>query len=100
MAFASGINHFLVLFIGYGIFSAATEGVSKAWISLISEPKDTATAIGTYTAFQSVCAMIASTLTGLIWMTMGSTFAFLGIAAVTLIVSIYLLTIPNPNFRA
>ena len=96
MAYASTIEHFFILFIGYGIFSAATEGISKAWISNISKKEDTATAIGTYTAFQSVCTMLASTTTGLIWMYFGSTQAFVFIAIVSILVAFYLVFIPKP----
>ncbi len=58
---------FYALFFLYGLYAAGTEGISKAWISNICDKKDTATAIGTYAAFQSVTALIASTLAGLIW---------------------------------
>ncbi|HRI61070.1 MAG TPA: MFS transporter, partial [Saprospiraceae bacterium] len=55
MAFAAEEFVFLALFFLYGIYAAATEGVAKAWITNICEKKDTATAIGTFTAFQSIC---------------------------------------------
>lgn len=66
-------------FLLYGLYAAATEGVSKAWISNISAKEDTATAIGTYSAFQSICTMLASSLAGLIWWQFG--------AAATLVLS-------------
>ena len=47
-----------LLFLIYGLYAAATEGISKAWISNISNKADTATAIGTYTGFQSICTML------------------------------------------
>ena len=62
-------NNFYVLyalFFLYGIYAAATEGISKAWISNITDKKDTATAIGTYAGFQSICTMLASSFAGLI----------------------------------
>jgi len=86
-------NNFYVvgtLFLLYGVYSAATEGISKAWISNICDKKDTATAIGTYTAFQSVLTMIASTLTGLIWYNFGPSLAFIVTGSVSLLVVIYL----------
>jgi hypothetical protein len=47
-------------FLLYGIYAAATEGVSKAWISIF-ERKDTATAIGTYLqAFTMLASSMAS----------------------------------------
>lgn len=63
------------------------EGVSKAWISNITDPKDTATAIGTYAGFQSLCTMLASSLAGLIWFRFGAMATFLvsGIAALLIV---------------
>ena len=55
---------FFGLFFLYGIYASATEGISKAWISIITDKKDTATAIGTYSGLQSICTMLASSLTG------------------------------------
>ena len=78
-----------MLFILYGIYAATTEGIAKAWISNIADKKETATAIGTYTAFQSICSLLASTISGLIWFEYGSTTAFLTTAIISLIVFIY-----------
>jgi hypothetical protein len=44
-------KRYVLLFALYGIYAAASEGISKAWISNISKEK-TATAIGNYSAFQ------------------------------------------------
>jgi MFS family permease len=93
MAFNPSLNLYFVLFFLYGIFAAATEGISKAWISNIVDKKDTATAIGTLTGFQSICAMLASSLTGLIWFWYGSATAFLMIVIVTVLVIVYFLAI-------
>jgi len=82
---------FVILFLLYGIYAAATEGIAKAWISNISDKKDTATAIGTYTGFQSICSLFASSFTGLIWYQWGSTPAFIVTAVVTLLVIVYFL---------
>ncbi|MEI7964970.1 MAG: MFS transporter [Chitinophagaceae bacterium] len=81
---------YLFLFIGYGIYQAATDGVSKAWISNMVDKKDTATAIGTFTGFQSIGMLIASSLCGVLWMVFGSMITFLITAAIALIVLIYL----------
>lgn len=71
------------LFFGYGLYAAATEGISKAWISNISDKKDAATAIGTYAGLQSLCALLASTLAGAIWYGFGpgATFLVAGVGA-------------------
>ena len=96
MAINTNIYVFFGLFFLYGIYAAATEGISKAWISNITNKKDTATAIGTFSGLQSICTMLASSLTGLIWFQFGATTAFILTASVTLIVFAYFFTIPKP----
>lgn len=77
------------LFLLYGAFSAATEGISKAWISNICEKKDTATAIGTYAGMQSICTMLASSICGLIWYYYGAAATFIVTGSITVLVIIY-----------
>ncbi len=81
----------VVLFFLYGLFSAATEGISKAWISNVTDKKDTATAIGTYASFQSVCTMLASSIAGLIWFQFGANVTFVLTGFVSLCLVIYFL---------
>ncbi|NVK49564.1 MAG: MFS transporter [Cyclobacteriaceae bacterium] len=97
MAFNTKIYFFFGLFFLYGIYASATEGISKAWISNITDKKDTATAIGTFSGLQSICAMLASSLTGLIWFQFNATIAFLVTATVTLFVLVYFISIPKPT---
>ena len=92
MAFNANIYVLFALFFLYGIYASATEGISKAWISNISDKKDTATAIGTFAGLQSICTLLASSLTGLIWYKFGVTFAFLTTAIATVFIVIYFLT--------
>lgn len=73
------------LFFLYGIYAAATEGISKAWISNICEPSDIATAIGTFSGLQSICTLLASTLAGLIWYYAGAAATFLTSSIITLL---------------
>ena len=97
MAVNTNLYFFFGLFFLYGIYASATEGISKAWISNISDKKDTATAIGTFSGLQSICTMLASSLTGLIWFKFGATTAFTITSIMTIVVIIYfVLTIPNP----
>lgn len=95
MAINTNLYFFFGLFFIYGVYASTTEGISKAWISNISDRKDTATAIGTYTGLQSICTMIASSLTGFIWFWLGAKFAFIITACATLLVVIYFLSIPK-----
>ena len=78
------------------MYASATEGISKAWISNIVPKDETATAIGTYSGLQSICALIASSLTGFLWFTFGPMITFVITAAVTLVVIGYLLTFHRP----
>ncbi len=77
------------LFLLYGIYAACTEGIAKAWISNITSKEDTATAIGMFAGFQSICAFIASALTGFIWFQFGATVAFATTSGIALVVVVY-----------
>jgi MFS family permease len=83
---------FLLLFI-YGIFAAATDGVTKAWITNIAHNTNTATAIGFYTSCESVCALIASMVAGFIWAGWGSFYTFFITAIIAIVVFMYFLLI-------
>lgn len=81
---------FISLFALYGFYAAASEGISKAWISNIVDKHETATAIGTYTGFQSIAALLASSFCGLLWYNFGARVTFLTTAVITVSVIIYL----------
>ncbi len=82
-----------VLFTLYAMYAAATEGISKAWISNMVNKKDTATAIGTFSGFQSIAALVASTLTGFLWLKLGPQLTFLITSVTSLLVAAYLVTL-------
>lgn len=88
-AFNQSLAGFIFLFIAYGIYAACTEGISKAWITRIVKKDEIATAIGTYTGFQSIAALFASSFAGWLWYTFGAQAAFLSSAVVCLLVIIY-----------
>ncbi len=96
MSITSNLYFFFGLFFLYGIYASATEGISKAWISNITDRKNTATAIGTYSGLQSICTMLASSLTGLIWYHFNAKTAFMTTAIVSSLLIGYFLTIPKP----
>lgn len=89
MSFNFNSAEFFILFFFYGIYIASTEGVSKAWISNIVSKNDVATAIGAYSALQSVGSLIANPLTGLLWFYFGSTIAFIVIASIVFLLIFY-----------
>ncbi len=88
-AINSNLYIFFLLFFIYGIYAAATEGISKAWISNVANKNETATAIGTFTAFQSICTMLASTIAGLLWYNFSPTATFVVTAITSIITAIY-----------
>jgi MFS family permease len=90
MAYAHSNIVFAALFFLYGVYAGATEGIAKAWITTICKKEKTATAIGTYTAFQSVITLIASSLAGIIWFSFGASVTFLLSGIVALFISIYM----------
>ena len=85
------------LFLLYGIYASATEGIAKAWISNITDKKNTATAIGTYSGFQSICAMLASSLAGLIWYRFGASETFLVTGFATILILFYFVFLVKPK---
>ncbi len=101
--FGMATNHNIYVFFGlfflYGIYAAATEGISKAWISNMVDKKDTATAIGTYSGFQSICTMLASSLAGFIWFQFGAGAMLIMAGTATVLVIAYLsfAVQPAPN---
>ena len=88
-AFDPSINTIFILFGIYGIFSAATDGVSKAWITNIAHNQNTATAVGFYTSCQSICTLGASIIAGFVWDKFGSSYAFAITASIAFLVMIY-----------
>ena len=97
MALMSGGTPFFFFFFAYGIYSSATEGISKAWISNTCESQDLGTALGTFLGFQSITLMIASILTGILWSLIGASTTFLIVGSITTILIFYFLTLKNPG---
>lgn len=89
MAIQTSLASMILAFILYGGFYACTEGIARAWISDVIPDKEFATAIGTYTAFQSLSLLLASSLAGIIWQTYGPVYLFSISALAALIVSVY-----------
>ncbi len=97
MAWASAPWMIAALFFLYGVYAAATEGIAKAWISNVVPPTETASAIGTYAGFQSLCALGASSLAGALWFGFGpvATFVVTGVAALVVLAYTWAL-VPEP----
>jgi MFS family permease len=93
-ATVTGKEAFVFLFILYGAFAASTEGLAKAWISNLCRKEDTATAIGSFLAFQSLAMLAASMLTGFLWWQFGPVTALTTSAAGALLVAFLLYRSP------
>ncbi|MBS1976762.1 MAG: MFS transporter [Bacteroidetes bacterium] len=95
--FAGNIYEYALLFALYGAFAACSEGISKAWISLLVSPGQTATAIGSFAGLQSIAALLASATAGIAWTLLGSSSPFLITAAGTFVLLIYFVRLRDPH---
>jgi MFS family permease len=78
------------LFLIYGLYAAATEGIAKAWITNLADERNTATAVGFFTSIESICTLLASLIAGAIWSSYGAAAAFFLTAAASVATIIYL----------
>ncbi len=91
MVFVQSEMMMYVLFFIYGIYAAATDGVSKAWISKIVPHSETATAIGFYASCSSFATLFASSVAGLLWVSFSPDVTFSFAAIGVLLVAGYFL---------
>lgn len=100
IAFTNNLFSITLIFVLYGIYAAATEGIAKAWISNLTPKNEVASAIGTFSGFQSLAAMVASTLAGFMWYYFGSNITFFVTSGVTFLVIIYFIfAVPFKQFN-
>jgi MFS family permease len=88
-----------LIFLAYALYASATEGISKALITNLSDKKDTATAVGFYAAFSSICTLVASSVGGLIWTTISSKAMFLFSAVGVIMVVVYFVVMFGRRLR-
>lgn len=92
---------FYVLFGIYGIYMAATEGVSKAWVASLCKKEEVGTAIGLLVALQSIALMIASALAGVLWTFYGASVTFMLTAIMSVLVLGFMwISVPKPESKA
>lgn len=82
-----------ILFAFYGIYSASTEGITKAWVSDLIPDELRASAIGLLTMLSSLSIMLGSFLAGILWDQFGSTVPFLISSIVSFIIAIVFLVL-------
>lgn len=90
MANATSEVFIFFMFFLYGVYAAATEGIAKSWITNMVPDENAATAIGTFTAGQSIASMLASTLAGMIWYCYGPAPAFLLTSVMAISVALFM----------
>jgi MFS family permease len=88
--YSDKLYQFFILFGVYAVFTAMTDGVSKAWVSLIVPPEKTATAIGFLTGAGSMIALLSSSLAGLVWTVASPSILFLFTFAGVLFTALYM----------
>jgi MFS family permease len=79
------------LFPIYGLYIAATDGVSKAYIAEFITEKQSGTYFGIYQSGIALCTFLASFIAGLIWTSFGPSYTFFYGAAAALLSFIILL---------
>lgn len=82
-----------ILFALYGLYSAATEGISKAWVSDLVPDERRGSAIGLLTMLSGFAIMLGSFTAGFLWDAFGSTIPFLLSAVVSLVIGMIILMI-------
>lgn len=97
MAFEGDLAWYGLLFVFYGAYAAATDGISKAWISKLAPAQETAQAIGAYAGLQSLSALVAGALGGLMWQYGGSALMFGCSAAAALAAAVWLWLAGRPD---
>lgn len=80
---------YFALFFFYGIYAAATEGISKAWIANVVPSNEVATAIGFYSSFQGILNMVSSSLAGWVWFQFGANTLFLTTGLICVLIIFY-----------
>jgi MFS family permease len=88
MGYGGDLYFYLFLFALYGIYAASTEGISKAWITNIC-PDEAGSAIGSYSGLNSISALFASSIAGILWLSLGGQTLFYFVGVSVFFISIY-----------
>ncbi len=91
-ALSSGFMFIWILFLVYGFYAGASDGVVKAWISDLIPDNLRGTAIGIITTGISLATMVGSVLAGYLWdLTGGAFLPFILSSIVSFLVALFLL---------
>jgi len=86
--FASTVFEVIVLFVIYGLFSAFTEGNSRAFVSNITDDAHRATALGILHAVEGLLVLPGGVIAGALWMFWDGAVAFAYSGSLTTIAAI------------
>lgn len=92
--------HFWFLFLCYGIYMGATEGVGKALAVDLAPKNRKGTALGLLGTITGICTIIASTVAGALWDLVGSTWPFVFGAAGAILAALFLVVAINKDESA
>lgn len=92
LAYATGPSPVLAaaLFVGYGLYYAATEGVGRALVADLVQSRSRATAYGVYYGVLGIATLPASVIAGVLWQTISPSAPFVLGAAFALLAAIAL----------
>jgi MFS family permease len=93
-AVANQVWHIWGLFAAYGLYSALTEGASRALVAELAPPDQKGTLLGLHAMLVGLGLLPASMITGILWQIFGPTVPFLvsgGIALATAVALAYVL---------
>lgn len=95
--FATETWHFWILFLVYGLYMGATDGVGKALAIDLSPIALKATSIGILGTVTGLCTIVASVAAGFLWDHFGSSYTFVYGAIGALTATVILLVIKIPT---
>ncbi len=91
--FSKNVWQFFVLFLIYGLYMGATEGIGKALAIDLSPPHLRGTSVGVLGTVTGVCTIFASTMAGVLWDHVGASAAFFYGASGALVALVLLLKV-------
>ena len=98
-AFASKPAHVWLLFFVYGLFFGLAEGTERAWVADLVEESKRGTAYGAYHFFLGMATLPASLIMGLLWQTLGVTWAFCFGSGMALMAALLAIVLLKPEMR-
>ena len=96
-AFANDSMLLLPLLLVYGLFAACSEGMAKAWISKLVGKEEMATSLGFFAGINGLAALLASSLTGWLWVSFSPTVALSCSAVLSLLALLWMWMIKNTS---